>query len=143
MKELRKEIEINASAIRVWNILIDFGKYEQWNPFIHKITGGAKVGNQIQIHLRTPGSKNRTYEPTVTMLEQGRELRWLGKSFLLNGEHIFFIEELEPERVRFVQREIFNGFLTSFFGRGTEEDISSGFDEMNRALKARAERAQT
>lgn len=140
MKELTTEIEINASPQRVWKILTDFDKYEQWNPFIHRIVGQAKEGSKIQIRIETPGGKNRKYEPTVTRVEESRELRWLGKSFLLNGEHIFLIERLQPERVRFVNREIFDGLLTSFFGRRTDEDIRAGFEEMNKALKERAER---
>jgi hypothetical protein len=140
LKELTTEIEINASPQRVWKILTDFDKYEQWNPFIHRIVGQAKEGSKIQIRIETPGGKNRKYEPTVTRVEESRELRWLGKSFLLNGEHIFLIERLQPERVRFVNHEIFDGLLTSFFGRRTDEDIRAGFEEMNKALKERAER---
>jgi hypothetical protein len=140
LKELTTEIEINASPQRVWKILTDFDKYEQWNPFIHRIVGQAKEGSKIQIRIETPGGKNRKYEPTVTRVEESRELRWLGKSFLLNGEHIFLIERLQPEHVRFVNREIFDGLLTSFFGRRTDEDIRAGFEEMNKALKERAER---
>jgi hypothetical protein len=140
LKELSSEIEINASPQRVWKILTDFEKYEQWNPFIHRIVGQAKEGSKIQIRIETPGGKNRKYEPTVTRVEESRELRWLGKSFLLNGEHIFLIVWLQPKRVRFVNREIFDGLLTLFFGRRTHEDIRAGFEEMNNALKERAER---
>ncbi|HEX2615357.1 MAG TPA: SRPBCC domain-containing protein [Nitrososphaera sp.] len=143
MKELRTEIEINSSPERVWKILTDFDKYEQWNPFIHKIIGQPKEGARIEIHIETPGGKNRKYGPTLTKVDEGRELRWLGKSSLpgfLNGEHIFAIEQLEPQRVRFVQREVFDGLLTSLFGKSLDTDVRQGLEEMNRALKERAER---
>lgn len=140
MKEVRTEIDINAGPERVWKILADFEKYEQWNPFINRIIGQAKEGFKISIHIETPAGKIRTYEPTVTKVEQGRELRWLGKSWLLNGEHIFTIEQLQTEHVRFVHREVFNGFLTSIFGKSLDTDVKQGFEEMNKALKERAER---
>jgi len=143
LKELRTEIEINTSPERVWKILIDFEKYVQWNPFIHKIIGQAKEGARIEIHIETPGGKNRKYEPTLTKVDEGRELRWLGKSSLpgfLNGEHIFAIEQLDAQRVRFVQREVFDGLLTSLFGKSLDTDVRQGLEEMNRALKERAER---
>jgi hypothetical protein len=143
LKELRTEIEINTSPERVWKILTDFDKYEQWNPFIHKIIGQPKEGARIEIHIETPGGKNRKYGPTLTKVDEGRELRWLGKSSLpgfLNGEHIFAIEQLEPQRVRFVQREVFDGLLTSLFGKSLDTDVRQGLEEMNRALKERAER---
>jgi len=143
LKELRTEIEINTSPERVWKILTDFEKYDQWNPFIHKIIGQPKEGAKIEIHIETPGGKNRKYGPTLTKVDEGRELRWLGKSSLpgfLNGEHIFVIEQLEPQRVRFVQREVFDGLLTSLFGKSLDTDVRQGLEEMNRALKERAER---
>jgi hypothetical protein len=143
LKELRTEIEINTSPERVWKILTDFEKYDQWNPFIHKIIGQPKEGTKIEIHIETPGGKNRKYEPTLTKVDEGCELRWLGKSSLpgfLNGEHIFAIEQLDPQRVRFVQREVFDGLLTSLFGKSLDTDVRQGLEEMNRALKERAER---
>ena len=39
MKELHSEIEIDASAERVWGILTDFASYPEWNPFIRRISG--------------------------------------------------------------------------------------------------------
>ena len=140
MKEVRTEIEIGAGPERVWKILADFEKYNQWNPFINKITGQAKQGARIEIHIETPGGKSRKYEPTVTKVDQSRELRWLGKSWLLNGEHIFTIEPLQAERVRFIHREVFDGLLTSLFGKSLDTDVKQGFEEMNKALKERAER---
>jgi hypothetical protein len=142
LKELRAEIQINASRMRVWNILTDFEKYEEWNPFIQRIAGEPKEGSKIKIHLRTPGGKNRQYEPIVTKVDPGRELRWIGKSMLLTGEHTFVIEEKQAESVLFIQRELFGGLLASFFGSGTHEDIEAGLRQMNEALKQRAERTQ-
>jgi hypothetical protein len=141
VKEVRTEIEINADPGKVWKILTDFEKYDQWNPFINRIIGQAKQGGKIEIHIETPGGKKRKYGPTVTKVEQGRELRWLGKSLLLNGEHIFTIEQLQAGRVRFVHREVFDGLLTLIFGRSLDIDVRQGFEEMNRALKEKAERA--
>jgi hypothetical protein len=140
VKEIRTEIEINASSEKVWSILVDFAKYEQWNPFINKIDGKAEEGSKIEIHIETPGGKKRKYEPTVTKVDQGRELRWLGKSWVLNGEHIFNIEQVQQGRVRLVHRELFDGLLTLVFGKSLDTDVKKGFEEMNRALKEKAER---
>lgn len=141
MKEVRTEIEINADPEKVWKILTDFEKYDHWNPFIKRIIGQAKEGNKIEIHIETPGGKNRKYRPEVTKVEHEHELRWLGKSLLLNGEHIFTIERLQAGPVKFVHREVFDGLLTSIFGKSLDTDVKQGFEEMNRALKENAERA--
>ncbi len=144
MKEVRSEIEINSYPESVWRILIDFAAYDQWNPFINKIIGAPTEGSKIDLYIETPSGKNRKYSPRITKVEEGRELRWFGKSSLpgfLNAEHIFTIEELQPERVRFIQRELFDGLLTRVFGKGVDTDIRQGFQDMNDALKKRAERS--
>lgn len=144
MKEVRSEIEINSYPESVWKILTDFATYDQWNPFINKIIGLPTEGSKIDIYIETPSGKNRKYSPRITKVEEGRELRWFGKSSLpgfLNAEHIFTIEELQPESVRFIQREVFDGLLTRLFGKGLDTDVMQGFQDMNGALKKRAERS--
>jgi hypothetical protein len=144
VKEVSAEIEINSYSESVWKILTDFATYDQWNPFINKIVGLPAEGSKIDIYIETPSGKNRKYSPRITKVEEGRELRWSGKSSLpgfLNAEHIFIIEELRPERVRFIQREVFNGLLTRIFGKDVDIDIRQGFEDMNDALKKRAERS--
>ena len=143
MKEVRSEIEINSYPESVWKILTDFATYDQWNPFINKIIGLPREGSKIDIYIETASGKNRKYSPRITKVEEGRELRWFGKSSLpgfLNAEHIFTIEELQPESVRFIQREVFDGLLTRLFGKGLDRDVMQGFQDMNDALKKRAER---
>ena len=144
MKEVRSEIEINSYPESVWKILTDFATYDQWNPFINQIIGLPTEGSKIDIYIETPSGKNRKYSPRITKVEEGRELRWFGKSSLpgfLNAEHIFTIEELHPESVRFIQREVFDGLLTRLFGKGLDKDVMQGFQDMNEALKKRAERS--
>jgi hypothetical protein len=144
VKEVRSEIEINSYPESVWKILTDFATYDQWNPFINKIIGLPTEGSKIDIYIETPSGKNRKYSPRITKVEEGRELRWFGKSSIpgfLNAEHIFTIEELQPESVRFIQREVFDGLLTLLFGKGLDTDVMQGFQDMNGALKKRAERS--
>ena len=144
MKELRTEIEIGASAERVWQILTDFASYPEWNPFVRRISGEAQEGTQLEVYLQPSGARGMTFRPTILKAEPSRELRWRGKLFiqgLFDGEHVFEIEQLAENRVRFVQRESFRGLLTSLLLRMLKNDTRRGFEEMNAALKARAEAA--
>ena len=144
MKELRSEIEIQASAERVWQLLTDFASFPQWNPFVRRASGDIKVGKQLEVNIQPSGARGMTFRPTVLKAEPNQELRWLGHLLmpgLFDGEHIFTIEPLGNNRVRFVQREIFTGLLVPLFTRGLDTDTRRGFEEMNQALKARAEGA--
>jgi len=142
MKELRSEIEIQASAERVWQLLTDFPSFPQWNPFIRKASGSIQVGERLEVNIQPSGASGMTFRPTVLKAEPNRELRWLGHlliSGLFDGEHSFTIEPLRESRVRFTQREVFTGLLVPLFARGLDTDTRRGFEEMNQALKTRAE----
>ena len=68
MRVLETEIEINASAERVWKILTDLERY--------------------------PEGKGMVFKPTVLSAKENSELRWLGRLLfpgLFDGEHIFTI----------------------------------------------------
>jgi hypothetical protein len=139
MKELRTEIEINAPSERVWQILTDPAKFPEWNPFIHQLNGQIKQGAHIEVKLGDSPDKTMTFKPTILEVTPNHTLRWLGKLFiggLFDGEHIFEIEPLGPDRVRFIQREKFNGILVPVFNF---DSTKRGFERMNQALKARAE----
>jgi len=142
MKELYSEIEIQAPAERVWDLLIDFAGFPQWNPFIRRASGKVKTGEHLEVTLQPSGAQGMTFKPTVLKAEPNRELRWLGRLLLpglFDGEHSFTIESLGENRVKFVQREIFTGLLVPLFSRSLDADTRRGFEEMNQALKARAE----
>jgi hypothetical protein len=62
---------------------------------------------------------------------------------LFDGEHIFTIEPLGTGRVRFTQRETFTGLLVPLLARMLDTGTQHGFEEMNKALKARAEQPQS
>jgi hypothetical protein len=142
MKELHSEIEIQASDERVWQVLTNFADFPQWNPFMRRASGEARPGARLEVHMQPSGASGMTFKPTVLKAEPNRELRWLGHLLipgLFDGEHILTIEPLGANRVRFVQREIFTGLLVPLFARGLDTGTRRGFEEMNRALKARAE----
>ncbi len=142
MKEIRTEIDIEASAGRVWDSLTDFPAFPEWNPFIRRISGEPDVGTKLEVFIQASGTRGMTFRPTVLKAERNRELRWLGHLAvpgLFDGEHIFEIEELGEKRVRFVQRERFRGILVPLLRRSLDRDAKRGFEEMNQALRTRVE----
>jgi len=143
MTEIWTEIEIQASAERVWQVLIDFAAYPRWNPVIPLMRGEAKAGTRLRFHVRLRNGVGMTLRTTVIKAEASRELRWQGKLLFagfFRGEHSFIVEPMAEGRVRFVQRETYSGWFTPvflLFMRSTNRRL---FEDMNRALKARAER---
>jgi hypothetical protein len=146
MKEYNNEVEIHASAERVWHLLIDFAKFPQWNPFIQRASGEAKTGARLEVTIQPSGASRTTSRPTVLKAEPNHELRWIERSLipgLLNVEHIFTIEQLDTTHVRFTQREIRTGILVPLHARRRNSDTRRGLKEMNLALKSRAEQPRS
>jgi hypothetical protein len=143
MREIRSQIEIEAPVETVWRVLIDFAAYPEWNPFMRKAEGELVAGGQIAVTMQPPGHRASSFRPRLLSVKPGRSFRWLGHVLvpgIFDGEHIHEIEPLGPGRARYVQRELFHGVLLPFLG-GVLKDTERGFNDMNAALKARAERA--
>mgnify|MGYP001825684409 FL=1 len=143
MKQLVTEIEIEAPAEAVWEVLTGLDAYPEWNPFIVSAAGQIEVGATLRNRLESPNGKPMTFKPTVTVVEPNTKFEWLGRlgfPGLFDGRHIF---ELEPTAAgtRFVQREEFTGILVPLFARSLDGKTRAGFEAMNRAMKQRAEAA--
>jgi len=141
--ELHAETSIQASPQRVWEVLTNFAAYPEWNPYIPQINGSVEAGSRLDVQLQPPEARGMRMRPTVLAATPSQELRWLGHlgiPGLFDGEHRFRIDSLGPDRVRFVQEERFTGLLAPIVLRFIERGTRQGFEAMNQALKARAER---
>ena len=144
--QLDSEIEIAATPERVWSILSNFPDYPNWNPFIRTIRGTPEVGASLVIQIQTGGTKSMTFRPTVLSAVPSRELRWLGRFLvrgLFDGEHRFSIQLIAEGKIKFRQSELFSGILVLLFKGTLDRNIKRGFEEMNRALKMKAEAQET
>ncbi|HEX3776339.1 MAG TPA: SRPBCC domain-containing protein [Polyangiaceae bacterium] len=139
--EIRTEVEIAAPAARVWHALTDFADYHEWNPFITHISGELREGGTLTVCLSLPEGSDHELRPELLRCQTNEELRWRGHLLfpgLFDGEHFFRLQELGPDRTRFVHGETFSGVLVRFAGR-TITRAARGFVYMNQALKKRVE----
>jgi hypothetical protein len=143
-KELCTAIDIRAGTERVWEVLTDFGAYPEWNPMIRRASGRLEVGARLKVHFEPAGSKGHDFRPKLTVVEPGRELRWLGwPRFpgLLDIDHYWRLEEGPGDgSVHLVHGATVFGLLTPLAGKSLERKSRGPFEEMNRAMKERAER---
>jgi hypothetical protein len=141
-KDIRTEIEINASAEKVWQILSDFEKFPVWNPFVIKVLGKPKVNEILQIEVQLPESRLLKFTPKVLVAEPNKELRWVGTMPLgmFRGEHFYQIEPISENKIRFVHGEHFSGWTVGLTWKLLGKSIEKGYKIMNEALKKEAEK---
>lgn len=160
MHEIVTEIDLPASAARVWAALTDFASYRKWNPIIESIDGSPSQGGQLRLKLRPEAFGRLSLGPAgalemfafrtwcmlngmriavrVTKLLPERELRWAGGFTipkLLEAEHFFLATERRDGGVRFTQVERYAGLLEPAFREAMEAFNRHGMTAVNQALK--------
>ncbi len=140
--ELHAATWIAASPEQVWQILADLASYPQWNPYVVSATGELFEGERLTVRLHPPGSRPVTVRPRLLSVVPGQELRWaasLGPRGVLDSDHTFRLQPL-GRGTHFVQHERFTGALVPVLLPHRADRIQQGFEEMNAALRIRAER---
>lgn len=141
-REIYTEVEIDAPANVVWNELVAFEKYPDWNPFIRNISGDKSIGSKLSVSIQPVNNKPLDFTPTLLKVEELKEIRWLGKVLaggIFDGEHVFKIQEISENKVKFIQSEKYTGILVPIIWSGMEPGTRLGFQAMNKALKELAE----
>ncbi len=136
------EINIDAPSDVVWSVLADTAAYEDWNPFVRKISGDVQPGNRVSITVGAPGSKPMDFSPRILVADPGAELRWighLGVPGLFDGEHFFVLQDAGDGRTQLIHGERFTGVLVYPIMKMIGGETRAGFKAMNAALKTRAE----
>ena len=144
MRTLETSIEIAAPVDRVWEILAGFDSYPDWNPFVREISGTPAVGERLRAVLQPPQGRGLTIKPTVTAADPGQRLSWIGRlgvPGIFDGQHLFELTATEVG-TRLVHSETFRGVLVPVLWRSLETGTRAGFEQMNEALKDRAESMQ-
>ena len=139
---IRTQIEIDAPVERIWEILVDLDRYHEWNPFITDASGRIAPGTRFEVRPRTDSGKRHVFVPQVTDYREHREFTWTGAFYfrwIALGDHTFRLTEIESGRVRLDHDERIYGFAAPLLYLVTKEQIRTGFEAMNAALKARAE----
>ena len=140
-KHISTEITIAAPTQVVWEVLTDFAKYEEWNPFVTSISGPLEIGSQLDVCIQPPESKPFQFKPQVLNATPNQELRWQGKFLvkgLFDGEHYFKLTPTNNGDTLLSHGESFSGLLVPLLG-GMLKNTQQGFMHLNQALKDRAE----
>ena len=143
MKIIRVVTDIAAPVQTVWAELSAVAKYAEWNPFITTLQGELVEGGRLKVRIVPTGGRAMTFRPTITVVEEGKRLEWLGRLVLpgvFDGRHSFLLEDLGGGVTRLTQAEEFSGLLVPLTGTILER-THAGFEAMNEALRLRAERA--
>ena len=134
-------VEIDAPIERVWDILVDFERYGEWNPFTTQVDASLEIGSPVMLHV-TLGRLKRRQPERIETVQPPQLLAWgvtMGARFLLVARREQRLEALGAARCRYSTTDATSGLLTPLVALLFGRLIRQGFNNMAAALKSRAE----
>lgn len=136
---IETSIEIAASPEAVWGALVEFDRYNDWNPMIKDIQAKPLVGSPVVFEVVVDEIKRMKFKAKMTQADKAIDLNWTGGSVLLvSGRHYFRIEKIGDNSVRLHHGEHFKGLLLPLLAKRLKKSTPL-YIAMNQALKKRVE----
>jgi hypothetical protein len=136
-------VEIAAPASFVWDVLVDYPSYPEWNPYTIAVETSLEIGDRIDLTLPNPDGTdgtilNREY---IRIVDPPHHLRYdTGEEYQgLLGMRDQYITELGPDRCTYYTTDTLSGELADLVMEMNGDWIQAGFDSVANALKTRAE----
>jgi len=139
--DIETEVAIAAPPSAVWDVLVDFPSYPEWNPFILKVDGDVRLGAAVRYRFEFPRGLRIWAVAHVLAFELGRELLWTAHALsdaILRGDHYFRIEPAR-EGSLFHHGEHFTGALLPLVAPILKLNGPAIYGSLNSALKQRVE----
>lgn len=139
MAVIDTKIDIDADIETVWRVLTDFTSYEEWNPFISRVSTDLSVGSSITFDELRPNMPKSTYTSTIQYVDKNKRFGWCGGvKYIWFVEHTFHLEKISDNKTSLIQQENAKGIVVPFI-KEKMAATEQGFVLMNRALKERSE----
>ena len=139
MQEIKTEIDIAAPPSKVWAVLADVEKWQDWSPIINKSVGSASLGQKLEITMmgKEEGKDGPKYSPEITQFDAPNLFRWrahMMAGFIMTNDKVFELQETSTG-TKLIRKELFSGLLAPIFCGQMEKGVPPMLNAMNKALK--------
>jgi hypothetical protein len=136
-------VEINAPQQLVWDVLVDYARYPEWNPYTVQVETVLEVGADVLLHLPDPGNPGQVFTTLEHMrvINAPHHLQYdTGDSFPgMLAVRDQWVEDLGDGRSSYRTTDVFTGEIAQVVYDLQAAWVTAGFNAAARALKARAE----
>lgn len=136
-------VEIAAPAEHVWEVLVDYPRYPEWNPYTVAVETTLEIGDPIDLTLPNPDGSPGTFvnREYIRVVDPPHHLRYdtgdeLQGVFAVRDQ---WIEPLGPERCTYRTTDAFSGEHAALVVEASGTWVKEGFDAVAHALRERAE----
>lgn len=136
-------VEIAAPASFVWDVMVDFGRYREWNPYTIEATTSLEVGAPIDLTLPAFDGSGGLFHTRefIRIVGHPQHLQYDNRDQIpgVLGVRDQWITDLGPDRCSYYTTDTLSGEYAELAIEMTGDWMQSGFDSVAHALKARAE----
>lgn len=116
-RQIKTEIEIDAPPSAVWNCLVDFERYAQWNPMLEIQRIDHRPGGQVHFAVKLGMERKASFQARISSDEAPNRFAWRGDNpFTVAGEHFFQLVENADGSTRFIHGAIFPASCCRHYG---------------------------
>ena len=137
------KVDIAAPAPFVWDILVDYPHYPQWNPYTVEVHTTLTINSPIDLTLPSPTGDGTTFvnREFIRVVDPPHHLRYdtgdaIPGIFAVRDQ---WIEAQTPDRCTYWTTDKFTGKHAPWVIKTNGTWVKTGFDAVAHALKARAE----
>jgi uncharacterized membrane protein len=133
------EIEIDAPAQTVWDVLTAIDRWPTWNPDVKSVSMEEPVAVGSVFRWKAgPG----TITSTIRRVEPPRLIAWTGRTFGIKAIHFY---RLEPRDGRTFVRseESYEGLVTRVLRGSLQKTLDTALADGLRSLKSETEQRAT
>jgi uncharacterized protein YndB with AHSA1/START domain len=137
------KVQIAAPASFVWDVLVDYANYPEWNPYTIEVTTTLEVGTPIDLTLPAPDGSDKTFvnREYIRVVDPPRHLRYdtgeeMTGIFAVRDQ---WIEASSSTSCEYHTTDAISGRYADAVMEQTGAWVKQGFDAVAEALKKRAE----
>lgn len=136
-------VEIAAPAAFVWEVLVDYPRYPEWNPYTVAVETTLEIGDPVDLTLPNPDGSPGTFvnREYIRVVDPPHHLRYdtgdeMEGIFAVRDQ---YIQPLGPERCTYRTTDAFSGEHAELVVEANGQWVKKGFDAVAHALRQRAE----
>jgi len=136
-------VEIDAPQQLVWDVLVDYARYPEWNPYTVRVETTLEIDGVIDLYLPDPAKPGETFlnREYLRVVDAPSYLRY-DTAEEIPGMHAVreqWVADLGGGRSSYRTTDLFSGEIAEWVHGKQAAWVKAGFDSVAHALKARAE----
>ena len=139
------DVDIEAPASVVWEVLTDLPRYREWNSFTVRVESSLQLNEPVDLYIAVPGQPGQEMmvREYLIAIEPQQLLSWEQRPDAESKDAARrdqYVQSLGPERSRYFTTDIFLGLNADQIMDSFGPWVKASFDAVAEGVKTQAEK---